>query len=156
MVTSSDSIETDKWFHFTYTHKTNEQTIYLNGVQNVQETNSREFTNTPGTPQMGRERSSYHFNGKLSDFRIYNRALTASEVTNLYNKNNNNYCKINYNSVLGNHQFNKPFSIGLWFKKKYYTTTGTIFDPGNNPEGKQGIRIQKRLFQLLCLAVCGQ
>ena len=51
MSTSSDSIETDKWFHITYTLTKVTNKLYLNGIKNVQETNSRSFTQTPGTPQ---------------------------------------------------------------------------------------------------------
>jgi hypothetical protein len=108
--------------------------IYYDGTEVKSEAKSGGINNDTGALYIGSddldEESGRYFDGNISDVRIYNRVLTADEITNLYNKNNNNYCKINYNSVLGNHQFNKPFSIGLWFKKKYFTTTGTIFEFG--------------------------
>ena len=77
----------DTWSHVVLTKSGNTVTGYLNG--------SQAWTNTPGSSEThdfsgGRigsrhTQNGYYWDGKMSVIRIYNKALTASEVEQNYN-----------------------------------------------------------------------
>ncbi len=66
-------------------------TMYLNGVQtsvaNISSYSSCNLSNTYSFNIGARENGSLIFNGSLDDIRVYNRALSASEIKQLYNSN---------------------------------------------------------------------
>ncbi len=82
----SVSIPYGTWGHFTVTYDGINVRIYRNGV-------FESYKATTGTADFsngfylgwGYPSSSYHFNGQLDDIRIYNYALTATQVKTLYN-----------------------------------------------------------------------
>jgi hypothetical protein len=78
-------VSTGQWQHFVYIMDATEQRMYINGVL---------VQTTPGAPNfatmntkdlmLARYASNwYPMNGALDEFRVYNRALTAAEVTTL-------------------------------------------------------------------------
>jgi hypothetical protein len=82
------------WHHVAVTLDANNNThsLYLDGELVAQNTNARYTPSSLGvTTQNWLGRSQYtadaYFNGSLDDFRIYNRALTADQVMDLYNGN---------------------------------------------------------------------
>lgn len=88
------TILNDTWYHVVYTHTAASSVVYLNGVIDAS-------TGTTANPAnnninvgvgMGIEGATHtpdgSFNGAIDDFRIYNRALSASEVTQLYQATN--------------------------------------------------------------------
>ena len=82
------------WYHIglTYTGggatSTNKQ-LYVNGVNVSFNTSGSANLNIPAnsTLSIGRDhgRTTAHFNGKIANFKIYNRALTASEIKQNFN-----------------------------------------------------------------------
>jgi hypothetical protein len=87
---SGGAVPDSKWTHVAFTYDGSNMRLYVNGVQN----NSVAQTTDPGTPasfgtyiaSMGAASgATYTFNGNLDDLRLYSRALSASEILQLYN-----------------------------------------------------------------------
>jgi hypothetical protein len=87
---AGNKLNYNTWYHIVATSDNNSLKVYLNsqiiGSGNI----SNSQNNTPRT-YFGTRDSTVsnggYFNGKLDDIGIWNRALTPSEVTNLYNAN---------------------------------------------------------------------
>ena len=76
------------WAHIvlTYNSATSTMTPYLNGVAGTPTTSvSGTFTNADSLTIGGHSTYSYFYQGSIDDARIYNRALSASEITAMYN-----------------------------------------------------------------------
>ncbi len=85
---SGVDVTSQNWFHFILIKNKNVLSYYLNGIMK-----KTQIIKTPISPTsfifLGSSSSSTFFhNGKLDDIKIYNKALTASEITALYNDNN--------------------------------------------------------------------
>ena len=82
-----DGFNTGTWYHLVVTKTSSGVTgIYVNG-QSATTSNNGNFAPYGSTDitYIGRNPSSGYFEGSLDDVRIYNRALSATEVANLYN-----------------------------------------------------------------------
>ena len=85
------TINNGSWHHIVLTANRSNNTIsfYLDGVINsslVDQNLSIGNVSNPSSLKIGVERSyGNHFNGKLDDIGIWNRALTEQEITDLYN-----------------------------------------------------------------------
>jgi hypothetical protein len=73
------------WYHYTFTRSTTFQRIYLNGVLKSEVTFSNVTSLTNYYRAVGTYATSYLWNGYISDYRIYNRALSSTEVLQNYN-----------------------------------------------------------------------
>src|SRR6266498_919228 len=79
----------DTWHHIAYVYDQSASgsiTIYIDGVQDRSQNNSRAWAWTPSQRiELGRSHDSFWraYNGQLDDFRIYNRILTAAEVADI-------------------------------------------------------------------------
>ena len=88
-------MSTGTWYHHVVTLESDGRTCkgYLNGVEEVSQT----ITNTAfinySDYAIGRKYSGFgnYFNGKISNFKIYNRVLTSSEVLQNYNALKNRF-----------------------------------------------------------------
>jgi len=88
---STQTLTTDKWYLVTATYEslTGEMKLYINGQYDSTGTHSSGFTSganaklTIGT--RGTEDDEY-FDGKIDDVRIYNAALSAEDVQNLFSR----------------------------------------------------------------------
>jgi hypothetical protein len=91
-LTASQSVNLNAWYHICFTYDGSVGKIYVNGVLSGSQALSLNATDTKMS--FGYEFGGHgpdwnmHFNGKLSDARIYNRALTDQEVLILYNEPN--------------------------------------------------------------------
>ena len=90
-IVSTSQFETNTWYHITWVFNTTNSTIkvYVNGQ--LDKTTSITGTFNTSTYKtfsgLGRYTSSSHYlNGKLGNFMIYNRELTALEVLQNYNQ----------------------------------------------------------------------
>lgn len=88
---TSGTIATNTWYNAVVTYDHTNMKIYLNGVQNVSQAYSSDITYSGNTLIGGTGVADYAFNGSIDEVRIYNRALTASEVAGLYNGTKSNY-----------------------------------------------------------------
>jgi len=91
---TGNTIPVGTWVHIALTHSGTNYTFYLNGIQNSNISNANNSTggtdtgfigcSTPPTPQ-------YYFYGNIDDLSVFSRALTATEISNLYNTNIKKY-----------------------------------------------------------------
>ena len=74
-------VDPDRWYHIVVTHESGEGVLYIDG-QEVR----RQAVNWQIDPQQGfiGRRGADYWRGELDDARIYDRALAASEVAELY------------------------------------------------------------------------
>ena len=97
---SSSNYTLDEWRLYTITYNSVEARLYINGAlhQSVA-TNGSVLRIRNGYLLIGdRTNSDQHFWGELDDFRIYNKALTESEINDLYNQYNQNKYYLTFNN----------------------------------------------------------
>ena len=91
-ILNMDTIPTNTWSHFTIKRNGNMYDTYINGVYS-----HSVIDNNPSLPNsigwlLGIDPSStLHFKGQLDDIGIWNRALTAAEIQQLYNQGQATY-----------------------------------------------------------------
>ena len=86
--TLSSQPATDQWHHLVGIYDGSKIKLYLNYDEEQSETSHTGFNTSPNTDlELGRytENQSNHFNGFISDFRLYNRAISEPEIKALYN-----------------------------------------------------------------------
>jgi hypothetical protein len=87
---SSVSLSANQWYHIVRNVRgANDMDLYINGVRD----NSAAYDGSATTinysgpnpmGMIGTAFSSQYFNGKIDDFRTYNRVLSATEISSLY------------------------------------------------------------------------
>jgi hypothetical protein len=88
---NATAINANQWYHIVGVYNASNQTLdtYLNGVLDngtLSGTIPASIYNSPQDATIGAyDTGGYFFGGKIDDTRIYNRALSASEVASLYN-----------------------------------------------------------------------
>lgn len=80
-----------KWYHVVVTRdSSNQATFYINGVISGTANQASGIPTGSSVGNIGESVSSANrFDGKIDDVRVYNRVLTTSEITRLYNEGNN-------------------------------------------------------------------
>ena len=85
---ATSSISTNAWHHFVVTLSGNTGTLYIDGAVAATNTSMTLHPSNLGNTAnnwIGKSQwSDPYFNGKIDEFRIYNIALTAAQVTSLY------------------------------------------------------------------------
>jgi Concanavalin A-like lectin/glucanases superfamily len=87
--TTAESLTDDQWHHFAYVYDqsaTGSVTFYVDGVLAVTKTNSRAWSWNPAQQiELGKSHDAYWsgYTGSLDEFRMYNRVLSASEISQL-------------------------------------------------------------------------
>jgi len=89
IIQTPSTISINQWHLVTFTYDGSNNTMYIDGVFSTSNTNGAD-TGTPNILEIGGSgRHSENFaEGKIDDVRIYNRALSASEVKQLYSLGN--------------------------------------------------------------------
>ena len=86
-LSSGANLQINKWYHIAavFDDTANTFKIYVNGVQKLSESETRVETSSNGIPLViGKTFWGEYWNGKLDEVRVYNKALSASEVQQLY------------------------------------------------------------------------
>ena len=89
--TCPTTLASNKWYHLAVTWKSGgNKIVYLNGVQESSVAASSTLTKSNTKASLGRSSQDYlstsnYFQGMMSDFRIYGKALSAADVKALYN-----------------------------------------------------------------------
>jgi len=127
------------WHHVvaSINYTTKDFIVYIDGVSRISGNNSSISTShSIDKVYLGSNYSSQYLNGKIDQVRIFNKALSSSEVTSLYNENSSTFKKVDiFNDAAAGYytldstdsfytsQFitDQNFTIGGWF---YRTTTG--------------------------------
>ena len=79
-------ISPDTWYHVVATYDGTKAVMYLNGIEDKEDARSSGLTAIDSQLRIGANFSGTEaFKGIIDDLRIYNTALTATEVSNLYN-----------------------------------------------------------------------
>ncbi len=88
---NTTALATGTWYHVVAVKSGKTALIYLNGVQEASSTNNSlgTITTNDGKPPVigtygTTPGGNFNWNGTIDDFRIYNRALSATEVASLY------------------------------------------------------------------------
>lgn len=78
---------TSSWIHLTgVQYSDGDLEIYVDGAAEGTATSGTAASNTPTGPHIGQQtEGSNNFSGEIDDVRVYSKALTATEVSNLYN-----------------------------------------------------------------------
>src|SRR3989338_2412744 len=87
IVRSSTALNDNVWHHVVGTYDTtaNEMKVYVDGVLEGTETETVDVSSTALTNYVGIRSDGLPFIGLIDDLRVYSRALSASEVSQLYN-----------------------------------------------------------------------
>ena len=84
---TTTTFQTDQWYFVVAVQEANNAKIYINGIsQPLSTTNWIEHTYTGATISIGRDASSgAYYDGEISGVRVFNTALTAAQIADLYN-----------------------------------------------------------------------
>lgn len=107
---------TEVWQHLVFSRDADSVKLYLNGNKigaNSVGGNAAGWTGTHTAVFGARPSYSYYFRGSLDEGRIYNRALTGSEVTTLYNMQSNPPTSLNELTGLDATLFPNPIRSGM-------------------------------------------
>ena len=86
-VPANTNLATNVWYHGAVTMDNGSASLYLNGQPDGTGTNTlAPYTGT--TAYVGRTQVGEYLDGKVSEVKVYNRVLTASEIEALYNEGN--------------------------------------------------------------------
>jgi hypothetical protein len=83
--TYNESVLLNIWHHVVATYDGTTLRLYRNGEQLNSTTSTGNITNTSKTLEIGSRGSGSYFNGRLTGQKIYNKALTASEIQQNFN-----------------------------------------------------------------------
>ena len=81
---SNSNISINKWMHVGFTYDQTTLRVYLDGEQ-IGTANVPGVIGTGGNIKIGGDNNFRLFKGKIDDVRVYNRALSATEIKQLYN-----------------------------------------------------------------------
>lgn len=83
---SSIKPDLDKWYHISVVQNATYRAIYINGVLDSSDNNPESYSgDPPDTIRIGNwSLPNYHFHGVIDDVRIYNTALMAEEIREIY------------------------------------------------------------------------
>ena len=87
--TTQTSAFVNNWKHVAFAWNGTTQILYVNGVQEDSDVQLR--NPSPSGSGFAIGRASYTTNGTIDEVRIYNRALTSTEIAQLYNGTKTNY-----------------------------------------------------------------
>ncbi len=81
-------LELDKYYHFVMTYNENEMRIYINNTLDTTITQTGTISPSDNDLYIGENTfgGDYYYDGVIDDIRIYNRALTKSEIDSLYHE----------------------------------------------------------------------
>jgi len=88
------TISNTNFFHFVFIANGTTWKLYINNVEVYNNIHKPDFATLVGIPSnwnIGQSIYSEYFNGKMFDFKFFNKALTASEVSEIYNRSYNHY-----------------------------------------------------------------
>ena len=84
LYTTTETVNDNNWHYVTFTSNGITSKLYIDGTETNSISNT--FNISADRIELGRGSSSYYFNGSLDQVRIFNKAITAAEVTTLYNE----------------------------------------------------------------------
>jgi len=101
---------TGKWTHVAAVFDGDKLMMWVNGIKQSQEATGGNLTNRPLSLFVGKYSISY-FNGTVDEIRIYNRALSEEEISDLYN--NYGYTTPNYPNKVLVRKYTEPEPVAI-------------------------------------------
>jgi hypothetical protein len=130
------SVELKKWYHIVFTFDTDyTEKCYVNGVLIGTQTHSN-INTLQGSATIGRttgDDSTSWFYGNIKNVQIYNRVLSAEEVTQLYNKQEITSGRVLYVPLLYGKDNDSIFSSKSFVYDYSILTTSSGFDEFGYP-----------------------
>lgn len=140
-------IVANQWYHFAIVNTGSTPTattrgLYINGMEQTPTSSTTNWTFTLDYLQIGkRSTTSGGFAGKLSDFRMYSTALSASDILDLYNAP----VYIDNLGTMGAFEFIENSEIGQSIKKTGVVGVKNLIEPSDNlilmPDGSVFLRL---------------
>ena len=126
-----------KWYFIAGTYNGSDIKIYVDGIlEGTDNNNDTGGTSNPTSASFyvgSSGATSGFFNGSIDEVRIYNRTLTPAEISELYNRSNNNYfdLKLKNEWQITNWDSEYLDNIGLWMWADYECnyTTWKLWEP---------------------------
>ncbi len=88
----SGTISLNTWFHLTLTYNSTVATLYLNGLSTISSAKTWNVALSIYDGAIGRQMNpQQYWNGNITDVRLYNRALSASEILAYFNATKSRY-----------------------------------------------------------------
>ncbi len=84
-ITATSSIVTGTWYQVAVTYDGSNVAFYINGVPAGSTAATGAWNTSNATLGIGQNRAANWFSGLIDDVRIYNRTLSASEISAMYN-----------------------------------------------------------------------
>ncbi len=137
--TNTGSIVTGKWQLLTITRSGTSVRIYVNGIDKTTTAGSHSDpvsssdTFAVNTYNYAGYQNTYIMSGSIDDVRIYNRALSQADVTQLYDMGAGTHINVSQNNIPGSTL--QSGLVGLWSFNGPDLTTTTAYDrsgSGNN------------------------
>ena len=113
-IRSIQTITFDVWQHVavTWDAGTGDTIFYINGTSEAAQTSKTSILNDTKVLELGARFSSQFFNGAMDDVRIYNKILSGTEISTIYNSGNGTEENGNWETVTS-------------LTKHFFTNTGT-------------------------------
>lgn len=87
--TTGPALSTGTWYHIAATYDGTTHSLYVDGALADSNTNAGTLTHTTNSMNIGtRDGGGQRWNGIIDDVRVYDRALSASEINDIYSANN--------------------------------------------------------------------
>jgi len=128
-------IENNIWYHFTFTYnknETNEGKLYINGSEvNTWNQWGGNIDNAGGSPVTigNTNHIETPFNGNINEVAIWNEALTATEITTVYNSGSG------FNASVNSGNYSSASNLVGYWKINEGTGTTAYDGSGNNISG---------------------
>ena len=126
---STQTTTTNNWYHLVCTYSSNTITFYLNGIQTDQFT-VNPLPNNNGSYYFGASPTGddQFYNGKLDDIGIWNRALTSTEITALFNSSNVGINEVSQSNLFSVYPNPAKSQINLKADAKLLGSVFSIYD----------------------------
>ena len=118
-IAGSTTLSADTWFHVVFTHDGTNQVLYINGSSDATGSHSGSINNGDVSLFLGRRTTGY-FNGKIGQTALWNKGLSATEVSAIYNLGRHGNLLDSYSDNL----------VGYWAMSALDAKTG-LSDVGN-------------------------
>ena len=84
---------TDRWYHVAVTRSGSSYSLYLDGQKVITETDSNTIPDAEVELSIGQSEFQYFFNGLIDEVEIIDRALSASEIRDIFNAGSAGKCR---------------------------------------------------------------